>query len=61
MIESPCINVCNIDIQQGYCRGCGRTEEEIASWMFCTDEDRQEIVELAKDRIKNENISCDRS
>lgn len=57
MIESPCCNVCTIDINKGFCKGCGRTEEEIATWMFCTDEDKREIVELAKDRMKNENLS----
>jgi predicted Fe-S protein YdhL (DUF1289 family) len=28
---SPCINVCSLD-EQGYCRGCHRSREEIASW-----------------------------
>jgi len=28
---SPCINVCSLDAQ-GYCRGCYRSLEEIASW-----------------------------
>jgi len=28
---SPCINVCSLD-EQGYCRGCYRSREEIASW-----------------------------
>ena len=28
---SPCINVCSLD-EQGYCRGCHRSRQEIASW-----------------------------
>ena len=29
---SPCIGVCRIDESSGYCLGCARTREEIASW-----------------------------
>ena len=30
--NSPCINLCSLDAD-GYCRGCYRTREEIASWI----------------------------
>ncbi len=28
----PCIGVCSIDINSGYCIGCSRTLEEIYKW-----------------------------
>ena len=32
IIESPCVSVCTIDPDSGYCVGCNRTDEEIALW-----------------------------
>ncbi len=31
-VPSPCINVCQIDIDTGFCQGCWRTLDEIACW-----------------------------
>lgn len=44
MIESPCILVCSIDLQTGYCFGCGRTGGEIAGWIGMTVQQRREIM-----------------
>jgi len=44
MVPSPCILVCSIDDVTGYCFGCGRTRDEIASWMTVSDWARAEIV-----------------
>ncbi|HEX9168706.1 MAG TPA: DUF1289 domain-containing protein [Roseiarcus sp.] len=35
---SPCIGVCRIDERSGYCLGCARTPEEIASWRTASTE-----------------------
>lgn len=37
--ESPCIKVCQIDLDDR-CRGCGRTLNEIARWRDMTREER---------------------
>ena len=29
---SPCINVCTLDDDTGWCLGCGRTMAEIGEW-----------------------------
>jgi predicted Fe-S protein YdhL (DUF1289 family) len=29
---SPCIGICRLDDETGYCVGCGRTGDEIATW-----------------------------
>jgi predicted Fe-S protein YdhL (DUF1289 family) len=31
-VASPCIDVCRMDAASGYCEGCQRSLEEIASW-----------------------------
>jgi predicted Fe-S protein YdhL (DUF1289 family) len=29
---SPCVGICRLDDATGYCIGCGRTGDEIATW-----------------------------
>ncbi|KQR68842.1 hypothetical protein ASG25_11905 [Rhizobium sp. Leaf384] len=43
-MESPCTSVCSIDIATGFCRGCGRTGDEIASWTLYSDRERRHIM-----------------
>lgn len=43
-IESPCILVCSIDINTGYCFGCGRTRDEISSWIAMTPDMRRAVM-----------------
>ena len=41
MIESPCNDICTTDQESGSCIGCGRTQEEIANWLFYTNEQKK--------------------
>ena len=50
-IESPCILVCSIDEKTGFCRGCGRTRGEIASWISYTSEERRSVMAGLADRL----------
>jgi len=43
-IESPCVDVCELDEAAGLCRGCLRTLEEIGSWSRYTSRERALIV-----------------
>lgn len=43
-IASPCINVCRMDADTGFCLGCLRTLDEIAAWAAATDEQRLQIL-----------------
>lgn len=43
-MESPCILVCAMDDVSGYCFGCGRTRDEIASWIGYSDAERRAIM-----------------
>ena len=49
---SPCILVCAIDDKTGYCFGCGRTRNEIASWTAYTDGERRELMERLPQRLE---------
>jgi len=54
-IESPCVNICEVDRAQRRCRGCGRTLEEIGNWVRYSPTQRARIMaelptRLAQDR-----------
>lgn len=51
-MESPCILVCSIDDKTGYCFGCGRTRDEIASWIEMTDVERRSLMEQLPARLE---------
>lgn len=52
MIESPCILVCSIDQNTGYCFGCGRTSAEIGAWLTMTSEQRREVMAVLPGRLE---------
>lgn len=48
---TPCILVCSIDLNTGYCFGCGRTREEIGGWMTYSDDERRDIMQVLPERL----------
>lgn len=40
---SPCINVCSLD-EQGFCRGCYRTRDEIGAWSRLTPAQQWDVL-----------------
>jgi uncharacterized protein len=40
-IESPCVKICVVDPETGFCIGCGRTRDEIGSWLGFSPEQRR--------------------
>jgi predicted Fe-S protein YdhL (DUF1289 family) len=42
-VGSPCINVCEMDAQSGYCRGCARTIDEIIAWSQLDDDAKRAV------------------
>ncbi len=42
-VPSPCINVCRMDPRSGFCEGCRRTLDEIASWSALDDDARRRV------------------
>ncbi len=49
-LVSPCIGVCVLDADTGWCRGCLRTREEIAGWCREPHEGKLAILERLRDR-----------
>jgi predicted Fe-S protein YdhL (DUF1289 family) len=50
-IETPCVKVCVLDPESGYCIGCGRTRHEIAGWLDMTDQLRRDIMAGLPQRV----------
>lgn len=51
-MESPCILVCSMDDKTGYCFGCGRTRDEISSWIDYSSAERQQIMRELPQRLE---------
>jgi len=49
-VPSPCINWCDINPENGFCRGCYRTLSEIADWSELSNSDKLEIWETLETR-----------
>lgn len=49
-LASPCINVCRMSADTGWCEGCQRTIEEIARWSRTSDDDRRAILAAVAER-----------
>jgi predicted Fe-S protein YdhL (DUF1289 family) len=49
-VPSPCNNVCQLDPDTGYCRGCLRTIEEIAGWVDYSNEEKLAVLERLEER-----------
>lgn len=51
VIESPCVKVCVVDPETGFCIGCGRTRSEIGSWLIFSAEERRTIMTGLPERV----------
>jgi predicted Fe-S protein YdhL (DUF1289 family) len=49
-VPSPCINWCDINPENGFCRGCYRTLSEIADWSELSNSDKLEVWEKLETR-----------
>ena len=49
-IESPCVDICQLNPTSGVCLGCFRTMDEISVWVAMPDDDKREVLRLAKER-----------
>ncbi|MEO0982434.1 MAG: DUF1289 domain-containing protein [Pseudomonadota bacterium] len=43
-IKTPCIKVCAVDGETGFCLGCGRTLNEIGGWAGMDDRSRDMVM-----------------
>lgn len=52
-IQSPCIKLCVLEPDSGYCMGCGRTGNEIASWISLSPQEREAVTLQLDHRLAN--------
>jgi hypothetical protein len=50
-IETPCVKICVVDPETGFCIGCGRTRSEIAGWLAMTAPERRGIMLGLSERV----------
>ena len=51
-VVSPCVNICQLNPESGYCVGCMRTIDEIADWLEMTDEEKRQVLNQLEERRK---------
>ncbi len=44
-VASPCVSLCRMDADSGWCLGCLRTLDEIASWGSLDDAGKREVMQ----------------
>jgi uncharacterized protein len=44
-VGSPCIDVCRLDSETGYCEGCLRSRDEIKAWRSMTDIEKLQLLD----------------
>ena len=49
-IQSPCVGVCTMNEETGFCLGCYRTIEEIREWWSMTAEQRTQVMDVLEQR-----------
>ena len=50
-VESPCVKICVVEPETGFCIGCGRTRMEIGGWLGMSPEDRRSIMSTLPERV----------
>jgi uncharacterized protein len=49
--KSPCISICVLD-DDDICMGCYRSAEEITDWFMASDEQKNEVLRKARERLQ---------
>jgi predicted Fe-S protein YdhL (DUF1289 family) len=55
-VASPCIDVCRMNPETGFCDGCLRTIEEIAAWTAYDDDARRAVLARADSRRQGARV-----
>lgn len=53
---SPCIGVCTLDEQTGWCMGCGRSGDEIAAWQTMSPDEQNACWDELEDRLEQLSV-----
>ncbi len=57
-VQSPCIGVCSMNDATGFCHGCYRTTEEIASWWDMNPSVQKGLLKVLDER-QSQSVSFD--
>ena len=49
-LVSPCISVCQINSDDGFCIGCYRTRSEISLWPTMNRDDQLSLLKILRER-----------
>ena len=60
MIPSPCINICQMNAENGLCLGCFRTIDEITVWSRTDDTTRAKILAAITERQQADALEEDK-
>lgn len=52
IIETPCVKLCVIEPETGFCIGCGRTRSEIGVWLDISPTERKTIMDALPERVE---------
>ena len=50
MIESPCINICELDPNTDLCLSCKSNKEENDKWIYYNNKEKVKIIKKAQKR-----------
>ncbi len=48
-VQSPCVNVCELD-RTDVCKACCRSKEEIAAWSQLDNQSKKQVIQNAYER-----------
>ena len=51
-IETPCVKICVVDPETGFCIGCGRTRMEIGGWLGMSADERRSVMAELPERVQ---------
>ena len=52
-IETPCVKICVVEPETGFCIGCGRTRDEIGAWLDMSSGERRAVMVGLPERVEN--------
>ncbi|QGZ40479.1 hypothetical protein IP92_03352 [Pseudoduganella flava] len=56
-VPSPCVSLCKMNRDTGYCEGCLRTIDEIVAWANADDDYKRAV--WAQLRVREQQIAFD--
>jgi uncharacterized protein len=56
-VASPCVGVCELDLETDWCKGCWRSRDEVAVWASADDSLKHEILARARRRRDDDKLN----